>query len=125
MGRRAALLMVSVLGEQTAAYLEMCRHLGLDALVEVHDEHELDIALRSGADIIGVNNRDLTTLEISLDNAPRLIRRARSWGTAACWWPRAATAWRAIWTACAVWPTPCWWAAVWRPAAIWCRPCAT
>ncbi|ULH16926.1 indole-3-glycerol phosphate synthase TrpC [Deinococcus sp. KNUC1210] len=79
-GASAALLMVSVLGEQTAAYLEAARHLGLDALVEVHDEDELDIAIGSGADLIGVNNRDLTTLAISLDNAPRLSRRARELG---------------------------------------------
>ncbi|WP_456829277.1 indole-3-glycerol phosphate synthase TrpC [Deinococcus sp. UYEF24] len=79
-GAAAALLMVSVLGEQTARYLRLARHLGLDALVEVHDEHELEIALASGAEIIGVNNRDLTTLSISLANAPRLIASARAQG---------------------------------------------
>ena len=76
-GASAALLMVSVLGDQTGLYLTLARHLGLDALVEVHDEHELEVALGCGADIIGVNNRDLTTLDISLDNAPRLISEAR------------------------------------------------
>ncbi|WP_407571368.1 indole-3-glycerol phosphate synthase TrpC [Deinococcus altitudinis] len=81
-GAGAALLMVSVLGEQTATYLRLARHLGLDALVEVHDEHELEIALASGAEIIGVNNRDLTTLSISLANAPRLIASARAQGYA-------------------------------------------
>ncbi len=81
-GAAAALLMVSVLGEQTALYLRLARHLGLDALVEVHDEHELEIALASGAEIIGVNNRDLTTLVISLANAPRLIAAARAQGYA-------------------------------------------
>ncbi|WP_407541520.1 indole-3-glycerol phosphate synthase TrpC [Deinococcus radiomollis] len=79
-GAAAALLMVSVLGDQTATYLRIARHLGLDALVEVHDEHELEIALASGAEIIGVNNRDLTTLDISLGNAPRLIAAARAQG---------------------------------------------
>ena len=81
-GAAAALLMVSVLGEQTALYLRLARHLGLDALVEVHDERELEIALASGAEIIGVNNRDLTTLDISLANAPRLIAAARAQGYA-------------------------------------------
>ena len=79
-GAGAALLMVSVLGDQTALYLRLARHLGLDALVEVHDEAELQVALDAGADLIGVNNRDLTTLEISLDNAPHLIGLARAQG---------------------------------------------
>ncbi|WP_415786940.1 indole-3-glycerol phosphate synthase TrpC [Deinococcus saxicola] len=78
----AALLMVSVLGEATGAYLEMAHHLGLDALVEVHDEAELEVALESGARIIGVNNRDLKTLEIDLAVSPRLIRQARKRGFA-------------------------------------------
>lgn len=79
-GASAALLMVSVLGEAVGEYLEMAHHLGLDALVEVHDERELDIALGSGARILGVNNRDLTTLNIDLAVSPRLIRRARGAG---------------------------------------------
>ena len=79
-GAGAVLLMVSVLGEQTALYLRLTRHLGLDALVEVHDGQELKIAMHGGADIIGVNNRDLTTLKIDLNNAPRLIAQARAAG---------------------------------------------
>lgn len=81
-GASAALLMVSVLGRAVGDYLAMTEHLGLDALVEVHDERELDIALASGARIIGVNNRDLTTLNIKLEVSPRLIRRARDAGFA-------------------------------------------
>ncbi|WP_424952336.1 indole-3-glycerol phosphate synthase TrpC [Deinococcus sp.] len=81
-GAGAVLLMVSVLGDQTAPYLRLARHLGLDALVEVHDEHELEVAIRAGADLIGVNNRDLTTLQISLANAPRLCALARAQGYA-------------------------------------------
>ena len=77
-GASAALLMVSVLGGATGAYLEITHHL--DALVEVHDETELDIALAAGARIIGVNNRDLTTLHIDLAVSPRLIARARAAG---------------------------------------------
>ncbi|WP_221088422.1 indole-3-glycerol phosphate synthase TrpC [Deinococcus aquaedulcis] len=79
-GASAALLMVSVLGEATGEFLAMAHSLGLDALVEVHDERELDLALATGARIIGVNNRDLTTLHIDLGVSPRLIRRAREAG---------------------------------------------
>ncbi|WP_027480810.1 indole-3-glycerol phosphate synthase TrpC [Deinococcus pimensis] len=75
-GASCALLMVSVLGERTHEFLEVAHHHGLDALVEVHDERELDLAMAAGAEILGVNNRDLTTLNIDLANAPRLIRRA-------------------------------------------------
>lgn len=79
-GASAALLMVSVLGEATGEYLQFAHRLGLDALVEVHDERELDLALSTDARIIGVNNRDLTTLKIDLNVSPRLIRRARDAG---------------------------------------------
>jgi indole-3-glycerol phosphate synthase len=45
------------------------------ALVEVHDEAELDAALESGAEIVGVNNRDLRTFEVSLETSERLAAR--------------------------------------------------
>ena len=80
LGASAVLLIVAVLGERTKTYLDYAHALGLDALVEVHDEAELDIALASGADIIGVNNRNLQTLEIDTRNAPRLIGRAKKQG---------------------------------------------
>lgn len=79
-GASAVLLIVAVLGEQTAGYLAFARALGLDALVEVHDDAELDIALAAGASLIGVNNRDLRSLEIDLATAPTLGRRARDEG---------------------------------------------
>lgn len=79
-GASAALLMVSVLGRDVGEYLKLAHHLGLEALVEVHDEAELDIALAVGAEIIGVNNRDLTTLAIDLRNSPRMIAHARAEG---------------------------------------------
>lgn len=79
-GAGAVLLIVAVLGEATSDYLAFARALGLDALVEVHDERELDVALHAHAHVIGVNNRDLGTLEIDLATAPRLLRVARDHG---------------------------------------------
>ena len=81
-GASAVLLIVAVLGEHTSAYLQLARELKLDALVEVHDEAELETALASGAQLLGVNNRDLKTLKIDLSTAPRLMARARSAGFA-------------------------------------------
>lgn len=78
MGASAALLIVAVLGDKTAEYIDFVHSVGLDALVEVHDESELDIALNSNARIIGVNNRNLQNLKIDLQNAPRLIERAKN-----------------------------------------------
>lgn len=79
-GASAVLLIVALCGKLTARYLDYARALGLDALVEVHDEAELDLALEADAEIIGVNNRDLRTLEIDLGTAPRLLERARQRG---------------------------------------------
>ena len=78
-GALAVLLLVNVLGKQTKTYLEACHTVGLDALVEVHTEEELDIALQAGSRIIGVNNRDLISLDINLGTAPRLGLLAREY----------------------------------------------
>lgn len=80
LGASAVLLIVRVLSELTAAYLEEAQKAGLAALVEVHDERELALAIEAGATIIGINNRDLATLKVHLDLAPRLARRARALG---------------------------------------------
>ncbi len=79
-GASAVLLIVAATQQHTQAYLNFTHALGLDVLVEVHDEAELEIALHAGSKIIGVNNRDLRTLDINLNNAPRLIQRAKDAG---------------------------------------------
>lgn len=66
-GADAALLIVAALQARELQHLmAMADHLGLAALVEVHSEHELDIAAACGADIIGVNSRNLRTLAVDL-----------------------------------------------------------
>ena len=66
----AILLIVAILDEaQLRAYRELAGEFGMAALVEVHDRRELGIALESGAEIIGVNNRDLRTFQVALDTS--------------------------------------------------------
>jgi indole-3-glycerol phosphate synthase len=84
-GGAAVLLIVAVLGDALGDYLDFARTLGIEALVEVHDEDELDLALGAGAALIGVNNRDLRTLAIDLATAPRLIAIGRASGHEALW----------------------------------------
>ncbi|MCL4078826.1 indole-3-glycerol phosphate synthase TrpC [Coriobacteriia bacterium Es71-Z0120] len=76
-GADAVLLMASVLGQDLPRYLDLTSRFGLEALVEVHDEAELALAVRSGARVVGVNARDLRTLAIDLERAHALVRRAR------------------------------------------------
>lgn len=54
----------------------MAEDLGMDALVEAHDAQEVERALKSGARIIGVNNRDLKTFEVDMENSIRLRKLA-------------------------------------------------
>ena len=74
-GADAVLLIVALLGRDLAGYLETAAVLGIDALVEVHDEAELEIALDAGANMVGVNNRDLRDLSIDLAVTERLAPR--------------------------------------------------
>ena len=71
-GADAVLLIVAVLGEQAKEFVNHTHVMGLDALVEVHDEMELKIAVDAGAEIIGINNRDLRTFKVSLETSKRL-----------------------------------------------------
>lgn len=76
LGADAILLIVRVLAQtQLAELLAAAAGLGLAALVEVHDERELETAVTSGAMLIGVNNRDLSRFEVSLAPAKRLRSR--------------------------------------------------
>jgi indole-3-glycerol phosphate synthase len=72
-GADAVLLIVAALDAGTLRTLQRsARDLDLDSLVEVHDERELETAVAAGADLIGVNNRNLRTLEVSVDASFRL-----------------------------------------------------
>jgi indole-3-glycerol phosphate synthase len=74
-GADALLLIVAALSdEDLRRFLELCQSLRVAPLVEVHDESELKRALAAGARIIGVNNRDLKTLEVDLETSLRLRR---------------------------------------------------
>lgn len=73
LGASAVLLICSLLPEeQLRDYLAICDGLGLSALVEAHDEGEVETALRVGARIIGVNNRNLKDFSVDTDNSRRL-----------------------------------------------------
>ena len=73
-GADAILLIVAILKPaEISTLLRLGKSLGLDALVEVHTRPELEVALEAGAEMIGVNNRDLKTFEVSLNTSLELI----------------------------------------------------
>jgi indole-3-glycerol phosphate synthase len=78
-GADAVLLLASLLsGAEIRRFIAMLDDLAIDALVEVHDDAELDRALDGGARIIGVNNRDLRTFNVDLATAERLAAKIPS-----------------------------------------------
>ncbi len=73
LGASAVLLICAILDEeQMNEYIGICDELGLSALVEAHDEVEVRSALRAGARMIGVNNRNLRDFTVDTDNSRRL-----------------------------------------------------
>ncbi len=78
-GADAILLIAAILTDTVLSDLRrLAAELGLAALVEVHDEAELDRAIAAGATLIGVNNRDLRTFKVSLETCLRLRARIPS-----------------------------------------------
>lgn len=74
-GAAAVLLICALLDEPALReYLSVCEALGLDALVETRDEREIEAALRCGAKIVGVNNRDLRDFSVDVSHAGKLRR---------------------------------------------------
>jgi indole-3-glycerol phosphate synthase len=73
LGASAALLICAILdGAELMDYIQICDGLGLSALVEAHDEAEVEMALKAGAKIIGVNNRILKDFTVDTGNSRRL-----------------------------------------------------
>ena len=122
MGADAVLLIAAVLDDhELADFRGLGAELGLDVLVECHDEAEVERALEAGADLVGVNRRDLVTFEVDTARAVRArprdplrrgpggrVRRHAGPTTPAAW-PTPAT-------------TPSWWGRRWSPRATGPRP---
>ncbi len=72
-GADIVLLIVAVLGKETGRMIRAASEFGLEALVEVHDEEEMEIAAGAGAAIVGINNRDLSTLRVDPETSRRLL----------------------------------------------------
>jgi indole-3-glycerol phosphate synthase len=75
-GADAVLLVAAIVDDgELTGLISAARGLGLEALVEAHDEEELARAIGAGAAVVGVNNRDLRTLRVDVDTSARLIPR--------------------------------------------------
>lgn len=75
LGASAVLLIVRILDEKTlSSFIRLSTELGLDALVECHNREEIDVALRAGAGIIGVNNRDLGDFSVDTSLSEKLSK---------------------------------------------------
>lgn len=75
-GADLVLLIVAVLGPGTARMMRLASEYGMEALVEVRTESEMDAAAEAGATIIGINNRNLETLRVDLFTSERLLSKA-------------------------------------------------
>ena len=74
LGADAVLLITSLLEEKLDKYIEICRENSLEALVEVRSKKEAEIAIDAGAEIIGINNRNLNNLKIDLNTTKKLSK---------------------------------------------------
>lgn len=75
MGADAVLLIAAILSEeQMKEYRIIAESLGMDVLAESHDEKELEAVIAAGCSIFGINNRNLKTFEVSLENTKRLAK---------------------------------------------------
>ena len=75
LGASAILLIVSILDTvQLKKYLDLAHDLGLSAIVETHDASEISTAMIVGAEIIGVNNRNLNDFTVDIENSINLRR---------------------------------------------------
>lgn len=72
-GASAVLCIIAVLGQKTKTLLEFARSINIDVLVEIHDQNELEIALECGAEIIGINNRNLKTFTVDTQRALQIV----------------------------------------------------
>jgi indole-3-glycerol phosphate synthase len=73
-GADAILLIARILGrDQIKSFIYLANKIGMDTVVEVHDEKDLEKALIAGAKIIGINNRDLDTFVVNINNTFRLV----------------------------------------------------
>jgi len=77
-GADAILLIVSVLKDRTRSFLQYASNLGVEALVEVHNLLELEMAIEAGAQIIGINHRDLTTFNVDMNLSLELVNHIPS-----------------------------------------------
>ena len=74
-GADAILLIADILSaEELSNFLKITKELGMEALVEVHNEEDVEKAIKTGAAIVGINNRDLHTFKVDLSVTQRLIR---------------------------------------------------
>lgn len=73
LGADGILLIVSVLGESLGEFYKEAKKFNLEPLVEVHNKEELELALKYDCEIIGINNRNLKTFDVSLDTTKELI----------------------------------------------------
>ncbi len=69
----SVLLISEILGEELSKFVELAQDLGMEPLVEVRNEEQAELAKASGAELIGVNNRDLNSMEIDISRTERVF----------------------------------------------------